>query len=127
MRKIIFRSKRKFIKLADNRNQDIVSPSKFLISIGIKYFPVRLSGDMPEFEGLMTINKFGECSIVSPEFKINPIKMFGWYLNKNLDDSYSLEIQITGKFFRVLPASLEKANTFLSENFPELKDKRYPE
>ena len=124
---MIFKSKRKSIKPVGNGNQDNNSPSKFLISIGIKYFPVRLSGDMPEFEGLMTINKFGECSIVSPEFKINPIKMFGWYLKKNLDDSYSIEIQITGKFFRVLPASFEKANTFLSENFAELKDKRYPE
>jgi hypothetical protein len=53
--------------------------------------------------------------------------MFGWYLKKNVDGTQLLEIQITGKFFRVVPGSLDKAYAFLSENFPELKDKRYPE
>lgn len=124
---MIFRSKWKSKKLAKTTNQGIESKSKFLVDIVVKYFPVRVSGDMPEFEGLMTINKLGECSIVSPEFRINPIKMFGWYLKKNMDDIQSLEIQVTGKFFRVVPASFDKAYSFLSENFPELKEKRYPE
>jgi|GEM_PF-2723645 len=124
---MIFRSKWKSKKLENTTNQGIESKSKFLVEIVVKYFPVRVSGDMPEFEGLMTINKLGECSILGPGFRINPIKMFGWYLKKNLDGTQLLEIQITGKFFRVVPASLDKAYAFLSENFPELKDKRYPE
>lgn len=97
------------------------------ISIGIKYFPVRLSGDLPEFEGLMRIDAFGFCSINSAEVQINPSRMFSWNTKENSNGADSIEIQIAGKIFTVLQPSVLKAKFFLSENLPNLHNRRHPE
>lgn len=97
------------------------------VSVGFKYYPVRLSGGMPEFEGLMTINKVGLCTVKSLVLKMDNIKMFGWYLRENSNGNETLEIQISGQVYNVLPQSIERAKLFLSENLMELKDKKYPD
>ena len=55
------------------------------------------------------------------------IKMFGWYLREQSNGNKSLEIQISGQIYNVLPQSFEKAKLFLSENLMELKDSKYPD
>lgn len=97
------------------------------VSVGFKYYPVRLSGGMPEFEGLMTINKVGLCTVKSLVLEMTNIKMFGWYLREQSNGNEALEIQISGQIYNILPQSFEKAKLFLSENLMELKDSKYPD
>ena len=82
---------------------------------------------MPEFEGLMTINKVGLCTVKSLVLEMTNIKMFGWYLREQSNGKEALEIQISGQIYNILPQSFEKAKLFLSENLMELKDSKYPD
>jgi len=107
-------------------HQETNKKSNF-VSVGFKYYPVRLSGGMPEFQGLMRINKAGLCTVKSLVLEMNNIKMFGWYLRENSNGNEGLEIQISGQIYNVLPESFEKAKLFLSDNLMELKDTRYPD
>lgn len=103
-----------------------VTKNSYLVSIGFKHYQVRLSGGMPDGEGLMTVNKFGECTANSPILKMDNVKMFGWYLKKAVDGSVAIDIQIAGQIFSVLPQSIEKAKVFFADNLMEFKDKKYP-
>jgi len=103
-----------------------VTNSGYLVSIGVKHYQVRLTGGIPDGEGLMTINKFGECTLKSPVLKMDNVKMFGWYLKETVDGKSAMDIQITGQIFSVLPQGVEKAKVFFLENLMEFKDRKYP-
>ena len=103
------------------------SKSSYFVSFGVRHYQVRLTGGVPDGEGFMTINKFGECTLKSPVLKMDNVKMFGWYLKEKSDGENALDIQIAGQIFSVLPAGIEKAKAFFSENLMQLKDKKYPD
>ncbi len=103
-----------------------VSNSNYLVSIGVRHYQVRLTGGIPDGEGFMTINKFGECTLKSQVLKMDNVKVFGWYLKETVDGKSARDIQITGQIFSVLPQGVEKAKVFFLENLMEFKDRKYP-
>ena len=103
-----------------------VSNRNYLVSIGVRHYQVRLTGGIPDGEGFMTINKFGECTLKSQVLKMDNVKMFGWYLKETVDGKSAMDIQITGQIFSVLPQGVEKAKVFFLENLMEFKDRKYP-
>ena len=102
------------------------SKSSYLVSFGVRHYQVRLTGGIPDGEGFMTVNKFGECTLKSPVLKMDNVKMFGWYLKEKSDGESALDIQIAGQIFNVLPTGIEKAKAFFSENLIEFKDRKHP-
>ncbi len=103
------------------------SKSSYLVSFGVRHYQVRLTGGIPDGEGFMTVNKFGECTLKSPVLKMNNVKMFGWYLKEKSNGESALDIQIAGQIFSVLPTGIELAKAFFSDNLIQLKDKKYPD
>lgn len=117
-----FRSKHKLSQPEPER----LTKNSYSVSVGVRHYKVRLTGGLPDGEAFMTINKLGECTALSTVFKMNNVKMFGWYLKENGNGNSSIDIQIAGQIFSVLPQSVEKAKVFFSENLTEFKDKKYP-
>ena len=103
------------------------SKSSYFVSFGVRHYQVRLTSGIPDGEGFMTINKFGECTLKSPVLKMDNVKMFGWYLKEKSNGENALDIQIAGQIFRVLPAGIEKAKAFFLENLIDFKDRKYPD
>jgi len=104
-----------------------VSKSSYMVSFGVRHYQVRLTGGIPDGEGFMTVNKFGECTLKSPVLKMDNVKMFGWYLKEKSNGENALDIQIAGQIFTVLPVGIEKAKAFFSENLMDFKDREYPD
>jgi|LauGreDrversion4_2_1035121.scaffolds.fasta_scaffold2313422_1 hypothetical protein len=103
------------------------SKSSYLVSFGVRHYQVRLTSGIPDGEGFMTVNKFGECTLKSPVLKMDNVKMFGWYLKEKSNGENALDIQIAGQIFSVLPAGIEKAKAFFLENLIDFKDRKYPD
>ena len=103
------------------------SKSSYFVSFGVRHYQVRLIDGIPDGEGFMTVNKFGECTLKSPVLKMDNVKMFGWYLKEKSTGENALDIHIAGQIFSVLPAGIEKAKAFFSENLMQHKDKKYPD
>jgi hypothetical protein len=104
-----------------------VSKSSYMVSFGVRHYQVRLTGGIPDGEGFMTVNKFGECTLKSPVLKMDNVKMFGWYLKEKSNGENALDIQIAGQIFTVLPVGIEKAKAFFSENLMDFKNREYPD
>jgi hypothetical protein len=117
-----FKKKQKVLRVESER----VTNSSYIVTIGVRHYQVRLTGGIPDGEAFMTINKFGECTAQSTIFKMDNVKMFGWYLREAPDGSSAIDIQIAGQIFSVLPQGVEKAKAFFLENLIEFKDKNYP-
>jgi hypothetical protein len=52
--------------------------------------------------------------------------MYSWIEKTSENGNRTIEIQIAGKFFTILPGSLRRVETFLSKFLPLLKDRKYP-
>jgi hypothetical protein len=96
------------------------------ISVNFKYFPVRIAGDMPEFEDIMTINELGQCTVTGSILQMDKVEMSSWTERKSDSGNLSIEIQIAGKYFVIQPGSLRRVDTFLSKFLPHLKNRKYP-
>lgn len=97
------------------------------VSIGFRYLPVRLSGDMPEFEGMMFVNEKGQCTTSGPVLKLDKAQMRTWHNVKAPNGYTGISFEILGKSFDVLPDYNVLAEEFFTKELNSLLDVKFPE
>jgi|688.fasta_scaffold1610598_2 hypothetical protein len=80
-----------------------------------EFHPVRVQSDLPDFKGLIVIDKFGNCSSQSPILNLKDAKLQSWNLTKSNDNSPNVSFVIAGRTFDVSEKdSLEVFNYFIN-------------
>ena len=86
------------------------------ITFEFEFHSVRVQDDLPDFKGVIVIDKFGNCSSQGPVLNLQNAKLQSWNLRKSKNNSSNVSFVIAGKTFDVSEKdSLDVFNYFINE------------
>lgn len=90
------------------------------IQFVFEFQSLRVQGEMPDFKGLMVIDKYGNCSTSSPVLELNNAKLQSWNLIKSQNGSLIVGFIISGRLFNVEEDYVELVANYFINTLPHL-------
>lgn len=90
------------------------------IEFQFEFYSVRVQDDMPNFKGVMVINKYANCSSRGPILKLEDAELQSWNLTKYKDGSLNLYFVIAGRTFNVGEDDVVRVFNYFINTLPHL-------
>jgi hypothetical protein len=103
-------------KLLARLRFNVTPPIQFVF----EFNSLRVQDVVPDFKGVMVVNKHGKCSTSGPVLELNDAKLQSWNLINIQNGSLNVDFVVAGRLFRVSEDDVVLVSNYFINELPHL-------